>query len=68
MEVGRTAINFLDLIISIIDSHQNFGTFREETTTDTLIDESSLCSMAHKLTAFNGCIHKLVQIRTPNPL
>jgi hypothetical protein len=62
LEVGGSAINFLDLTISEKDGNHEFGIYRKDTVTDVVVHGASFSPVAHKIAAFHSYIHRLTQI------
>jgi len=61
LEIGGVKINFLDLTISIAGKHE-FEIFRQPTTTDTSISNSSYHNPFQKTAAFLNMIHRLLSV------
>ena len=62
MEVGEASINFLELTIRNTGEGYAFSIYRNNSATDSYVNDSSFCPWPHKLAAFNWLIYRLVSI------
>ena len=60
LEFGGPTINFLDLIINIINQRHSFKIFRKPTYTDVIIPASSFRHPVHKNASYMSMIHRLL--------
>jgi len=67
VEFGGKKINFLDITISIVDNCHTFEVFRKPTSTDILLNASSLCPTSHKLAALHSLIHRSISLPQAPP-
>ncbi|XP_050510523.1 uncharacterized protein LOC126887180 [Diabrotica virgifera virgifera] len=64
---SSNSINFLDISITRLDDHFNFGIYRKPTQTDHVIHSTSNHPLSHKLSAFRSFIHRLNSIPLSTP-